>query len=216
MLKVIGIISYLPDDKNIRGLRFQKLKKLIETCNQFFNLPIHIIIQNYREEELYLKGYKNVVLSPNYTRCGIVGARKKLREWFLNSQYDCLIMLDDDCEIVGTSRGGKIYLEELEQHPCGFGCFRGSQLKLFSITKDLLKFVDFNDDVKPEEGVGFEDTIFVSKLKKQFPKRWFDYSGKELTETSLCVGDDLSTWYSGQDISKMLATTDRIRRGFKL
>lgn len=211
MYKCFGIISYLPDDEKVRPLRLQKLHKLIDTCNLLFNLPIHIIIQNYTEEEISSLKYKNVSLSPNYTRCGIVGARKKLREWFLNSPYDCIIMLDDDCEIVGTSRGSKIYIEELEQHPCGYGEFRGTQLKLFSITKDLFKCVDFDDTIHPEKGDGFEDTVFVKSLIRKFPKRGFEYSGKELSELSLGVGDELSTWYKNQNLRSMLAKTNAMK-----
>ena len=34
-------------------------------------------------------------------KLGITGARKKLREIFINSEYDYLIMLDDDNRIYG-------------------------------------------------------------------------------------------------------------------
>ena len=215
MVKVIGIISYLPDDEHIRELRFQKLNKLIVSCNQLLKLPIHIIIQNYKEEEIsHLSEYKNVSLSKNYSRCGIVGARKKLREWFLTSAYDCLIMLDDDCELVGTARGGKIYLEELEQHRSGYGEFRGTQLKLFSVTRDLLQYVDFDENINPEKGDGFEDTLFVNTLKRKFPKRGFEYRGKELSELSLGVGDELSTWYTNQNLKIMLNKTNKVKVRF--
>jgi hypothetical protein len=211
MYKVIGIISYLPDDEHIRKSRFEKLCKLIDTCNQLFGLPIHIIIQNYKDELVYFNQYKNVTLSENYTRCGIVGARKKLREWFLSTPYDCLIMLDDDCELVGSRDGALKYLELVDSHPGYYGLFKGSQLKLFYIHKSLLSQVDFVD-INPENGEGFEDTLFVSKLAKKFPKRCFSfYEVKNLKETSVGVGDSLSTWYTGQDLSDMLMKTDVLK-----
>lgn len=46
MDKCIGIISYLPDDINVREYRKDKLLKLINTLNNLFNLPIIIIAQN--------------------------------------------------------------------------------------------------------------------------------------------------------------------------
>ena len=207
--KVIGIISYLPDDEEKRQARFKKLCGLIQTCNQLFNLPIHIIIQNYYEEDTkILQKCNNCVLSPNYSRLGIVGARKKLREWFLSSPYDCLIMLDDDCEIIGTTEGAKQYLSILDAHEGYFGEFRGTQLKLFAIYKNLLKYVDFAD-INPENSEGFEDTLFVEKLKKKFPKRGFSfYEVQNLKEVSLGVGDELSTWYDSQDIKEMLYKTE--------
>lgn len=210
--KVIGIISYLPDDIDVRKARFEKLCKLIETCNQLFGLHIHIIIQNYKEEIKYLFGYKNVSLSENYTRCGIVGARKKLREWFLKSPYDCLIMLDDDCNIIGTKDAAKQYLSIIDSHPGYYGMFKGSQLKLFAIDKSLIAQVDF-DDINPEDGDGFEDTLFVNKLTKKFPKRGFSfYEVRNLKETSVGAGDSLSTWYTNQDLKNMLLKTDERKK----
>ena len=209
--KVIGIISYLPDDADVRKARFEKLCKLIETCNQLFGLPIHIIIQNYKDEIAYLSKYKNVTLSENYTRCGIVGARKRLREWFLATPYDCLIMLDDDCNIVGTRDGAKQYLSTVDSHPGYYGLFKGSQLKLFSIDRRLIAQVDFAE-VNPENGEGFEDTIFVEKLRKKFPKKEFSFYGvQNLKETSVGTGDTLSTWYKNQDLSTMLAKTNAMK-----
>lgn len=207
--KCFGIISYLPDDELIRKARFEKLCKLIETCNQLFNLPIYIVIQNYKDELEYLSRYKNVTVSENYSRCGIVGARKKLREWFLSSIYDCLIMLDDDCEIIGTREAAKQYIEMVESHPGYYGMFKGTQLKLFSIDKNIFAQVDF-DNVNPESGEGFEDTIFVNRLKKKFPKRGFSFCINGLKETSICTADTLSTWYSTQNLKDMLAKTHNI------
>ena len=213
MSKCIGIISYLPDDKEIRAQRFKKLCELIETCNYLFNLPIYIVAQNYSREDIdYFEKYTNVTLSDNYMRCGIVGARKKLREWFLTSKYECLIMLDDDCHIIGTQEGAKKYIQELEAHPNSFGEFRGSQLKLFSITKDILSQVDYTD-INPENSEGFEDTIFVETLRNKFPKNKFTYSKNtyQLKETSLGAKDVLSTWYTNQNLQEMLRKTRELK-----
>ena len=209
---VIGIISYLPDDPQVRELRFKKLCKLIDTCNSLFSLPIYIVIQRYGEKEIqYLSRYKNVTVSDNYDKLGIVGARKALRSWFIGSKYNCLVMLDDDCDINGTKEGGARYLKTLHEFESGFGEFRGSQLKLFSITKDLIKEVDFDDSISPEEGIGFEDTIFVGRLRTMFPKKKFTYEHYQLYEKSLGARDSLSTWYKNQDLKKMLDYTHKVR-----
>ena len=42
----VGIISYLPDKEDIRQRRFEKLKKLINDLDYFFDLPILIVAQN--------------------------------------------------------------------------------------------------------------------------------------------------------------------------
>ena len=206
--KVIGIISYLPDEIDKRNYRFGKLLSLIQSCTRLFNLPIYIVVQNYREELSVLSSYRNVILSENYTRCGIVGARKKLREWFLNSPYDCLIMLDDDCTIVGSTSSAKKYLQEIDAHPNSFGEFKSSQLKLFSISKSILSEIDY-EDVNPENGDGFEDTVFVETLRRKFPQNRFVFDrSTDLGESSVGANDPMSTWYCGQNLNDMLKKTD--------
>ena len=109
MKKVIGIVSYLPDDECIRQERKDKLKYLIYKCELYFQLPFIIIAQNWNEDDNKTITIKNGNIY-HYDKLGIVGARKKLREHFLNSEYNYLIMLDDDCVIDSTSRDSTKYL----------------------------------------------------------------------------------------------------------
>ena len=44
--KVVGIISYLPDDEKIRQHRFDLVVNLVIKCQELFKLPIMIIAQN--------------------------------------------------------------------------------------------------------------------------------------------------------------------------
>ena len=96
--KVIGIVSYFPDNINDRKKRITRFKKLLEQIGMFFSeIPIIIIAQNWN-------GYnpicnKNELIVYNYKRLGILNARKELRKKFLESEYDYLIMFDDDCII---------------------------------------------------------------------------------------------------------------------
>ncbi len=207
MQKVIGIISYLPDDKRIRENRLFYLYKLISTSNTLFNLPIYIVIQNYNEQEIAnLKKYTNIQLSPNYTRLGIVGARKELRKWFLESTYDTLIMLDDDCVIYGNKEDGDKYLSQIDNNPDMFYEFGGTLLKLFAISKSIFKEVDF-ENLHPENGEVFEDRIFVEKLRRLFPEKRYIFERGKLWEGSVSTRDPNSTWYVDQDIKKMLENT---------
>ena len=75
--KVIGIISYLPGDSQIRGPRFNNLLTLLNECYKF-NLPIMIIARNWEEKEL--QTLDNKVIIKTYPKLGIVGARKELRK----------------------------------------------------------------------------------------------------------------------------------------
>ncbi|MBQ6628015.1 MAG: hypothetical protein IJH65_04285 [Methanobrevibacter sp.] len=42
----VGIISYLPDDPEVRQKRLNKLNTLVTKCDELFKLPIIIIAQN--------------------------------------------------------------------------------------------------------------------------------------------------------------------------
>lgn len=161
-----------------------------------------IIAQNWKDDVDVT--YNCTVLE--YDKLGIVGARMKLREEFLKSGYDILIMLDDDCDIRGTENGANRYLSEIENHGKSFGKFRGSQLKLFSIHKDILREVNY-DNIQPENAEGFEDTVFVKKVESKFKDNMFEFNINELYEVSLGANDRLSTWYNGQDLIKMLNKT---------
>ena len=164
---VIGIISYYPDDEKIRKHRATKLYSLVAQCNYIFdNLPIIIIAQNWNDSDLY--SYHNIenVTFYTYPKLGIVGARNKLREHFLESEYNYLIMLDDDVVLKGTPKEGVQYLNQLNLYKNGFWEFNLTLLKLFAISKDLFALEKFDENINPENEDGFEDRIFVNRLNK--------------------------------------------------
>lgn len=209
---LIGIISYLPDDKDKRMHRFVGLVDLIHTCNKIFNYELHIfvLIQNYTENEiLALYRIPNVECSFNYPKLGIVGARRQLRNEFLNGHYENLIMLDDDSVIEGSSVGGKKYLEQLDNHPGMFYEFQDTLLKLFAISKEVFAEQDFID-VNPEKEEGFEDRVFVNVLRHKFPNKRYVFEKNGLQESSISTSDKMSTWYTNQDNKKMLNNTEEI------
>ena len=208
--KVITIISYLPDDEEVRKVRFSKLKTLLNKCNEVFDIPIFILIQNYKKEEIEeLSEIKNVTLSRNYGKLGITGARKKIREKSLaTTPYDYFILIDDDGVLEGTREGGRQYLETIDKHPGGYANFKNRQLKLFAISREVYSKVDYFD-INPEDGVGFEDTIFIAKCDDMFrEKRFnFDYS-IELRDHSPGACDIYSTWWDRSiDMGPMLIRT---------
>lgn len=212
MKKCIGIISYLPDDEKVREVRVRRLNKLLHKLDEIFNLPIIIIAQNYQD---FLPNSDNYILIESTKPLGIVGARKKLRKVFLESNYDCLIMLDDDSDIIGTRENAKKYLDQLDQHPGMFYEFNKSLLKLFAISKEIYENIDF-DDINPEKGEGFEDRIFVAKLREKFPDKRFIIEKGKLDEYSISTMDANSTWYTNQDIKQMLNNTEQIIKELKM
>ena len=209
---VIGIISYLPDDEKIRKHRFSKLCSLLISCNYIFStLPIIIIAQNWKPENLNKLKSFNKVTAYEYDKLGIVGARNKLREHFLDSKYQYLIMLDDDdVQLVGNEAQGMEYLRQISLHWDGFWEFDLTLLKLFAIAKPLFSKEKFDENINPENGDGFEDRIFVNKLRVKYPELRHVFKVPGLRQISISSKDEDSTWYSNQDIKSMREKTNNI------
>jgi len=204
MEKVIGIISYLPDDEKVRKARKELLSKLINKCDYLFDIPIFIIAQNWRKADENDICSINCLLYKYNKPLGIVGARNELRNKFLNSSYDYLIMLDDDSIISGED--GSKYLKQIDENPNCFIEFNKTRLKLFAISREIFQKEIF-DDINPEDEGGFEDRIFVNKLRVKYPesRKFFNETG--ISENSIATKDTYSTWYKNQNINKMLNNT---------
>lgn len=205
---IIGIISYLPDDTNLRLNRINKLNKLVTKCLCLFpNQKIYIIAQNWKTFQLDTYTKNIWVIDFGSEPLGIVGARKALRRVFLDyTTANYLIMLDDDCELKGNS--GEEYIKQINDNPDCFIEFNRTLLKLFAVSRKLLSQVDF-DDINPEKGEGFEDRIFVNKLRKLFPEAKREFTNTGLSEYSISTKDPDSTWYNNQDIKEMLDRTQK-------
>ena len=122
--------------------------------------------------------------------------------------YDYFILLDDDGVLEGTREGGRQYLETIEKHPGGYANFKNRQLKLFAISRDVYAKVDYFD-INPEDGIGFEDTIFIAKCDDVcHDKRFnFDYN-IDLRDRSPGACDRNSTWWNPSiDMGPMLMRT---------
>jgi len=201
--KVIGIISWLPDDTT-RKIRQKKLEELLIKCDSLFNLPVIIIAQDWDN---------TVSITPNcavfsFNKLGITGARKKLREKFLESNYDYLIMLDDDCDLVGTKGDAQKYIEQINNHPESVGIFKKMLLKLFAISKTIMYQIEY-EDINAEKGEGFEDMLFVEKCKKEFPDNYFIFERYGLDDISNSGNDKYSTWWKGQYVKKEMGDKSR-------
>ena len=199
--KVIGIISYLPDDTTKRSIRIQKLINLIQKCKElFYDIPIIIVAQNWTNDLVF----ENVTLYKYKEPLTIVGARKELRRLFLESNYGYLIMFDDDCELKGTSASS--YLKLMDENPDCYINRGGGSLKLFAISKSVFKQVEY-DELHLEKGEGFEDWVFVKKLETLIPSekciKWTP--DIDLEEYSQCTKDPYSTWCNENANLKIIA-----------
>lgn len=190
----IGIISYFPDDKELRNIRIDRLNKTIFDCNRLFNLPIIIVAQNWKGVMIY----DDNLHIHRYDKLGITGARRELRKLFLDSEYDYMIMLDDDAKLVGTHSDASLYLDQIENHPGKwYGIYKSQLLKLFAISKDMFKEVDYPEG-EAENGDFFEDMYLIMLLNKLYPENKFLFTRNTLNDISDSANDPNSTWYHKQ------------------
>lgn len=201
----LGIISYLPD--GIRENRLSELKNLIKSCSEYFpDIDIIIVAQNY-QDYIPTSDRNKIILYSYQNKLGILNARKKLRELFINSDYDYLIMLDDDTCIYGEKNNN--FIETLKENPDNFACFdwyRG-QLWLFAISKSLFSKVEY-PDLDAEAGDVFEDT-YLSQICKHLCPNYIDTSKININRRA---GGRQSTWWNNKNynIKKMEMKTNEL------
>lgn len=170
---VIGIISYMPDKEADRVQRMQRFERLLTQLKEFWpSLPIMVIAQNWKA---YHPNPRYNVVSYSYEKLGILKARKTLRERFLESTYDYLIMFDDDAIIERlTPNANQEYLDAIDANPDKFMFlqYASSQLNGCAISKRVYSeepMVDYD----AEKNEGFEDSIFSWLLHNKYPEKEF-------------------------------------------
>jgi len=185
MKKCFGIVSWFPDIEPDRSQRQERLNRLFKQLNELWpDIDILIITQNW-------KTFKSIDISNKIVRkdfidgLGILKARQTLREEFLKSKYEYLIMLDDDCiiELKDNSLASK-YMSEIDKHPNGF-CFIhsnnpktkfhpyiGAQLNLCAISRFIYTSEPMVP-IDPQKNEGYEDSIFATLLHHKYSKYEF-------------------------------------------
>lgn len=198
--KVFGIISYFPDNDSdyhieTRRERSRRFRELLFKLEELWgDIDIIVIAQNWQDFEL--PEIKNKIKTYHYGKLGILGARRELRKKFLESDYDYLIMFDDDA--MPDSDNPQGYMLEIDKHPDGVGTIRKNQspLQFFAISKTIYSQIDM-PNINAEKGEGFEDDIFVASCFAKFPDKAFMFPEGLVKETSFKYtgkGACPSTW----------------------
>lgn len=185
--KVFGIVSYFPNNDTeyhieTRRERSRRCSELLCKLSELWpEVDILIIAQNWQDYQP--PEIKNKLKILRYDKLGILGARRELRKQFIKSNYDYLIMLDDDGMI--QCDDPSIYLSAIDNHPGGIGVIRHTAcpLMLLAISKEIYSQIDM-PDMNPEISQGFEDDLFVAMCFQQFPDKAFDFPKDCVTETS--------------------------------
>lgn len=115
----LGVVSFLPNKTYDRSMRQARLDELLIKLRAVSNLPILIIAQNWQD---YLPSISGITVYQYDIGLGIAAARAKLRDAFLETDGDYLIMLDDDLILEFTKNDFTEYINEILRHPNGF-CF---------------------------------------------------------------------------------------------
>lgn len=176
MKKCFGIISYFTWEQPERKQRQDRLDRLVKRLSDLWpDIPIMIVAQQWKYYTLNNK-CKNTVLRFDYPKLGILGARNMLRKHFLESEFDYIIMIDDDAlfELDDNSIAQK-YMDLIDQHPDGF-CFlqyESSQLNLCAISRHIYTLEPL-PNIDPQKSEGFEDKIWAVLLHYKYPKNEFN------------------------------------------
>ena len=217
--KVFGIISWFPDEPTHRKQRLERLNKTFKHLIDLFGEDIEFLIiaqnwKNYKVPEFV----KHTTIH-RFNKLGILGARKMLRTKFLESDYDYLIMCDDDIVLeTKTENAPQKYLDELDKHPEGFSFVKyGWSLTFCAISRHIYEKEPMVD-VDPEQNEGYEDMVFPLLLHYKYPKNEFKTSHLFcfLQNTAKFSKDHKSTWMvKGIEYGDIQRKTDIYTENFK-
>ncbi len=215
----IGIISWLPSENEHRIQRIERFNKTLDELDNAFGDRVGYLIvsQNWRDYKLPKK-IKDKAEVFNYDKLGILKARKTLRKHFLESDYDYLIMSDDDVMMkYNDSSVIDNYLKALNDNPQGFMFLQyGWSLNLCAISRWIYEREDMVD-VDPEKNEGYEDTTFPNLLHYKYPDKEFKVQGIEFLQHKLENRRKLKSTWENVNIKHILLKkrSQYIINGFK-
>lgn len=185
MKKCFGIVSWFPDREPDRAQRQERINRLFKQLEAFWpDIDILIITQNWKD--FVPTEIKNNINCIDFKDgLGILKARQTLRDEFLKTNYDYIIMFDDDAIIKQDSPElATKFIQNIENHPKGF-CFVkgnnakkynpycGAQLNLCAISRFIYQQEPMIN-VDPQKSQGYEDMLFATLLHHKYADYEFD------------------------------------------
>lgn len=207
----VGIISYFPADKNVRENRKEGLRRLLKQLVQYFpDQDVLVCAQCWTlDEELEMQSIHPKLFIFNHEKgLGIPMCRIELRDIFLNqTNYDYMLMFDDDAEINTTFDKAQHYLRMMEEHPEGFSVLQGhfkdplghydpAQLNGAAFSRFILEQENWDKNwnaQNPATGV-FDDVMYVYTCHYKYPQYEFIVNGISCTQWSKPQRKSISTW----------------------
>lgn len=186
--KAVGIVSWFPSREPERGQRMSRFKRLIAQISELMpGLPVIVIAQNWNGYKCVAKN--NELHIYEYPQLGILGARRKLREKFLELGYDYLIMFDDDAILSVENQALEQYYSLMDANPYGFAFLKRGEFKNAPITAAnpyvdsqlnfcaISRYIYEREEmpmVDPQHNICYEDRIFSMLLHIKYDKYEFD------------------------------------------
>ena len=204
---LIGIISYLPADVELRSKRIETHVKQLNRLNELY--PSFDIIQMDQQYEPVDVDTCNSIISNNmrnvrhelHNKLGVSKARNNLLNIFYNSDYEFMMLLDDDTLIYPYYDSSRFFddLLQFKEHKnvgmirplvpsmvpfkktnyiqkdvihdywilnSSLGINPAGMIILSNLKKNFDIEVYFNENMKSENGEGYEDYDFVLKLRE--------------------------------------------------
>lgn len=194
---MIGIISYLPNDEIKRNVRYWRMRQLLENIKTLFPKEhVLIVAQNYMDSEL--ADIDKSVEIRQFDKLGIIKARNTLRQIFLDSKEDYLIMYDDDSELVWyDDNAGKLFLNCLLTNKYGVVFQKLGSCKNVGIKREVVEKIKFRSENGHDYG---EDTCFSADLltlfglQKNFNEFLNECLRSYIVDNSPYGGEPYRTW----------------------
>ena len=136
---------------------------------------------------------------------GILKARQELRAWFLQTDYEQIIMFDDDAIIATNEENAQDFLRACDAHPKGFmflkghrrdplGIYDPAQLNGCCISRWLIEAEPIRDEWDPQKYGIFEDVVYAHLFHWKYPEYEFEVSGFACIQWSNPKYPLQSTW----------------------
>ena len=175
--KCFGIISWFPDEPEHRKQRLERLNQTFKHLTDLFGTDIKFLIIAQNWQDYQVPEFVTHTIIHKFDKLGILGARKMLREKFLETDYDYLIMCDDDIVLKAEVEDApQKYMEELDKHPKGFSYVRYGWSLTFCAVSKYIYNQEPMCDVDPEKNEGYEDMVFPLLLHYKYSKNEFKTS----------------------------------------
>jgi len=201
--KVIGIVSYFPT--NNYQARQQRLLRLLGQLKTYWPfLPIIIIAQNWCDNNFLPKDL-NITVYNYSSPLGILKARQELRNKFLETDYEQIIMFDDDAVIETTETKAQEFLQICDNNPKGFmflkghrhdplGIYDPAQLNGCCISRWLIEAEPLREEWDPQKYGIFEDVVYAHLFHWKYPEYEFEVFGFACVQWSNPKYPLKSTW----------------------